>query len=150
MSAFRNCILRTSPVFKFGVFVKRQTCIISDHLPSSLRDVIQTFTRENVFHRYSLHFIFTRRFEIYRKTTYFDDHVRAVKYLICVSRVFFICLLQKNNSDILHPYRRKSIRKDMSYSTCQELRYYCAYSATYQSLRRKMTYHFNSRITRFS
>ena len=49
------------------------------------------------------------------------------------------------NLNILHPYRRKIIRKDTS-----EIRYYCAFNTTYQSSSRKKTYYFNSHITRFS
>ena len=46
LSTFRNYLLISSPILKFGRFGKRQTCIISDNFLSSLRDIIQTSNRE--------------------------------------------------------------------------------------------------------
>ena len=72
--------------------------------------------------------------------SYSDDLVQVVTNS-CITYSY----LTTQNLYILHPYRRKSIRKDTS-----ELRYCCALNTTYQSSSRKTTYYFNSRITRFS
>ena len=69
-----------------------------------------------------------------------DDLVQAVT-ISCITYSY----MTTQNLNILHPYRRKSIRKD-----APELRYYCAFNATYQSSPRKMTHYFNSRKPRFS
>ena len=50
---------------------------------------------------YLVHFISTCRLKIYRKTSYSDDHVRVVMFLVRASRIL-ICRLQTNNFDILH------------------------------------------------
>ena len=100
--------------------IRKMSDFICDHF---LRDIIQTPNRGKRIssllaqytyrNGYLLNIISTCGFKIYRKFSYSDDHVRVVIFLIRVSRVFFICRLLKKNSGILHPYRRRSIRKDI-------------------------------------
>ena len=110
-------ILLTNPHFETAIlqppqFLIRNICkpsdaIISDHFLSFLRDIIHTSNREmylirngniyfitallvSVLYGYLLNLNSTCRFKIYRNSSYSDDHVRVVIFLIRVSRVFLI------------------------------------------------------------
>ena len=110
-SVFRNCLLSTSPIAKFGIFGNRQTRLFLITSFPLYGTSFRLPTGENVFHRYSLNFIFTRLISFLLvdsryngKPSYSDDLVQVVPnscimYIFCLVRKFSEAGAKSDRSD---------------------------------------------------